>query len=170
MNCAFESMCDAGRTVAAATHCGVACLLIGAIALLGDLHRYREVGLSNFALDVEVEANAMAGLLNQRVINAAIQLQTSLKPVASGEGAAAAARYERVAKLTDGVIRATKSLESAIRAANNRNLSVAQVADVYQTRVRPAMAKSRNYADQLEMLSPSWPITPYNRLLFNNQR
>lgn len=130
--------------------------------------------LGNFALDVEVEARSMLKLLNQRVINAGVQLQSQLGSALNANSTESAkhlaSRFATVRDLTERLIGAADALDYSIKKASDASLSPVAAATLYQSAVRPAMSKARTLSDTLEGLAPDWPITSYQTLLFDGHR
>jgi len=113
----------------------------------------------------EIEANCALDMARTLILPAAIRYLGELPAASASKGAVALGA--KVAKLTDGLVKAIDDLEHAQHAAHEKK-SVQAEAAAFADKVIPAQNALRYVADELEQVVADdlWPLPKYRELLF----
>jgi glutamine synthetase len=136
-----------------------------------EVHARYEVFLENYNKTVNVEANLMVLMANRYILPAALEYQKnvgqSVAAVKAGGGSSVQGKklLSAYTKLVDRFKVQTDVLAGLI---DHTNASAEKHAKYMRDKVVPAMAKLREFGDEIEVLTPHeiWPLPTYREMLF----
>jgi glutamine synthetase len=130
-----------------------------------ELESRYNVRLENYCKRVAIEAKVAIEMARTGVLPATFSYLARLAPLK--EIPAAGETFAEVGKLANGVHQGVKSLEAAL-AATHHTSGVVEEAEVFRSKVLPAMSELRASVDALEVRVDDdlWPYPKYREMLF----
>jgi glutamine synthetase len=130
-----------------------------------------EVYLEKYNTVAAIEARTLASMVRRHILPAALRYQTELAHAVGATesvGADADAGRAQLEEVTGLNTRLRKALKTVDRAEATKRDDAQKQAQHVREKLLPAMARAREYADQLEQLVPGdlWPLPQYAEMLF----
>jgi glutamine synthetase len=137
-----------------------------------EIHARYEIFLENYNKTINIEGQLAVLMANRYILPAALEYQKqigqSVAAVKAGGGTSASGKklLASYTKLVDKFLAQTNALEQALSHASGG--SAEKHAKYMRDKVVPAMAKLREFGDQIELSTPHeiWPLPTYREMLF----
>jgi glutamine synthetase len=137
-----------------------------------EVHARHEVFLENYNKTINIEGQLAVLMANRYILPAALEYQKqigqSVAAVKAGGGTSVQGKklLATYTKLVDKFKTQADVLEAALDHSSNG--SAEKHAKYMRDKIVPAMAKLREFGDQIELLTPheTWPLPTYREMLF----